>query len=161
MENRKELAVIFMGSTKDASWTEGIQEVFDEFNLAYEIRALSAHKTPKKVLQALEEYEKREEKIVYIAVAGKSNALGPVLSANSRRPVINCPPLGSFKEDVYSSLRTPSGVPCSTILEPKNAALHAIKIFSLFDKELKEKLAKWQIHQREKLIDEDEQLSSI
>lgn len=161
MENRKELVVIFMGSTKDTGWTEGIQKIFNDFNVAYEIRALSAHKTPQKVLEALEEYEKRKEKIVYIAVAGKSNALGPVLSANSRRPVINCPPLGSFKEDIYSSLRTPSGVPCSTILEPKNAALHAIKILSMSNEKLKDKLAKWQENQRDKSIEEDEQLSSI
>jgi len=161
MENRKELVVIFMGSTKDTGWAEGIQKVLDDFNVDYEIRALSAHKTPQKVLETLEEYEKRKEKIVYIAVAGKSNALGPVLSANSRRPVINCPPLGSFKEDIYSSLRTPSGVPCSTILEPKNAALHAIKILSVYDKELEEKLTQWQRNQRDKAIDEDEQLPSI
>jgi len=48
---------------------------------------------------------------VFIAVAGRSNGLGPVLSGNTNHPVINCPPLkpdwGS--EDVWSSLRLPSG----------------------------------------------------
>jgi hypothetical protein len=49
---------------------------------------------------------------VFIAVAGRSNGLGPVLSGNSTWPVLNCPPLSADwgSQDVWSSLRLPSGI---------------------------------------------------
>ena len=48
---------------------------------------------------------------VFIAVAGRSNGLGPVLSGNATWPVLNCPPLSADwgAQDVWSSLRLPSG----------------------------------------------------
>lgn len=159
MEDERELVVIFMGSKKDKSFASGIRRRLNEFGVSYEARAISAHKAPKKVLEALEEYERVDGNIVYVAVAGKSNALGPVLSANSTRPVINCPPVGEYQQDLYSSLRTPSGVPCSTIMEPENAALHAIKILSTSNGELRDRLRDWQQNLREDIISDDNALS--
>ena len=48
---------------------------------------------------------------MFIAVAGRSNGLGPVLSGNSTLPVINCPPLKpeDISQDLWSSLKVPSG----------------------------------------------------
>ena len=159
MERSDELVVIFMGSKKDKEFASGIKEKLEEFKLPYEARALSAHKAPEQTLEALEVYEETEKNIVYIAVAGKSNALGPMLSANSTRPVINCPPIGEYKQDIYSSLRTPTGAPCSTILEPANAALHAAKILSGSNEELKKKLADWKREQQADVVSDDEGLS--
>lgn len=159
MERKDELVVIFMGSKKDRGFAGGIKERLEEFDVAYEARALSAHKAPEDTLRALEEYEELDGNVVYIAVAGKSNALGPVLSANSLRPVINCPPLGQFDQDIYSSLRTPTGVPCTTVLEPENAALHAVKILSTTSDRLREELTEWLRKQRESVVADDEQLS--
>lgn len=159
MEDKRELVVIFMGSKKDQDSAIEIQNQLKEFGVSYEVRAISAHKAPREALKALEEYDQMKGNIVYIAVAGKSNALGPILSANSLRPVINCPPLGEYHQDLYSSLRTPSGVPCSTIMEPKNAALHAVKILSVPNGELREKLEGWQQDQRKGVIADDEGLS--
>uniref|UniRef100_A0A3Q0TCK0 PurE domain-containing protein n=1 Tax=Amphilophus citrinellus TaxID=61819 RepID=A0A3Q0TCK0_AMPCI len=72
---------------------------------------------------------------VFVAVAGRSNGLGPVMSGNTAYPVINCPPLtpdwGS--QDVWSSLRMPSGLGCSTVLSPEAAAQFAAQIFGLSD----------------------------
>lgn len=50
-------------------------------------------------------------KVVFVAVAGRSNGLGPVLSGNTTYPVINCPPVRSdnVTQDVWSSLNVPSG----------------------------------------------------
>ena len=148
-----------MSSKKDSEFARGIKDTLEEFGVNYEARALSAHKAPRQALRALEEYEEVDGNVVYIAVAGKSNALGPILSANSLRPVLNCPPIGSYKQDVYSSLRTPSGVPCSTILEPENAALHAVKILSVTNCELKDNLEVWFRDQRETVARDDEDLS--
>ena len=159
MGRKDELVVIFMGSRKDKGFAGGIKERLEEFGVAYEARALSAHKSPEDAIRALKEYEKLDRNIVYIAVAGKSNALGPVLSANSLRPVINCPPLGEFKQDIYSSLRTPTGVPCTTVLEPENAAIHAVKILSIASDGLREKLNEWRREQRQSVVSGDEELS--
>jgi phosphoribosylaminoimidazole carboxylase PurE protein len=159
VEGKDELAVIFMGSKKDAEFARSIKDKLEEFGVDWEARALSAHKAPEDTLGALEEYEKKEGNVVYIAVAGKSNALGPILSTNSSRPVINCPPIGSYKQDIYSSLRTPTGVPCTTTLVPENAALHAVKILSATNEELRGKLDEWRRQQRESVIVDDEELS--
>ena len=54
---------------------------------------------------------------MFIAVAGRSNGLGPVLSGNAAWPVINCPPVKADwgPEDIWSSLRLPSGMYCSVL----------------------------------------------
>ena len=48
---------------------------------------------------------------VFVAVAGRSNGLGPVMSGNTAYPVVNCPPLSADwgSQDIWSSLRLPSG----------------------------------------------------
>lgn len=151
----EKLVVIFMGSGSDYPRTEGIRETLDEFAVPYEVRALSAHKLTEKVVKAVEEYENSSKEIVYIAVAGRSNALGPVVSGNAASPVINCPVITDYSQDLFSSLRMPSATPCSTIMEPENAALHAVKIFAQSDEELKEKFREWRNELYGSLVEED------
>ena len=94
----------------------------------------SAHKKTRTVLGLIEKYEKRGGKIVWITVAGRSNALSGVVAANSKFPVIACPP---FKDkldmmvNINSSIQCPSKEPVATILEPGNVALVIRKIFNL------------------------------
>ena len=94
----------------------------------------SAHKETKKVLGILEYYEERGGKIVWITVAGRSNALSGVVASNSKYPVIGCPPYKD-KDDmmvnINSTIQCPSKVPVMTILEPGNVALSIRKIFDL------------------------------
>lgn len=73
--------------------------------------------------------------MVLVAVAGRSNGLGPVLSGNAVFPVINCPPLSgdAVSQDIWSSLKTPSGLGCTTVLYPEAAAMAAAQIFALHD----------------------------
>ena len=78
---------------------------------------------------------------MFIAVAGRSNGLGPVLSGNTAFPVINCPPAPIVDADLFSSLRTPSGLGCSTVLYPEAAALAAAAVFALTDPTLWSRLA--------------------
>ncbi len=153
--------IIWMGSKKDKDHISGIRELFNNFNVEYEVRALSGHKMSEKVLESLEKYEKEYDDLIFIVVAGRSNAIGPMISGNSHFPVINCPVISSYKEDIYSSLRMPSNVPCSTILEPKNAALHAIEILSMKDEELKQNLKNYFEEERKKLEESDKEVSSL
>ncbi|MFH4974967.1 hypothetical protein AB6A40_001676 [Gnathostoma spinigerum] len=86
-------------------------------------------------LEIVADYEGDGVPTVFIAVAGRSNGLGPVLSGNTTYPVINAPPLDAdwAAQDIWSSLRTPSGLGCSTVLGADEAALAAAKIMSTVD----------------------------
>lgn len=79
------------------------------------------------------EYEGDGIPTVFVSVAGRSNGLGPVLSGNTAYPAISCPPTTPDwgAQDVWSSLRLPSGLGCSTILSPEGSAQFAAQIFGL------------------------------
>ncbi len=139
--------IIFMGSEKDRSTAKKITSFLRKNfpSVRFEVRALSAHKLAAEVLDAVKEYGESRKNAVFIAVAGRSNSLGPVIAGHSSFPVINCPVLSEKFDfaDLLSSLRMPGSVACCTILEPENAALHAVKILALADAELKKKLAEY------------------
>ena len=115
------LVVIIMGSRRDGDHAQRIRDALDRLGAASELRVASAHKTVNHLLDMLREYEAREGSIVYVAVAGRSNALAGMVDANVSGPVITCPPLSSAfgGADIYSSLRMPSGVAPMVVLEPE------------------------------------------
>lgn len=125
--------VILLGSQSDLPFSSNISAKLDQLGITNYTRICSAHKTTQTALAILAEYE--DLPTVYIAVAGRSNGLGPVLSGNTVHPVINCPPVspGWGAQDVWSSLRMPSGMGCSTVLGEGNAALAAASILSMSD----------------------------
>ncbi len=152
-----ERVIVILGSRKDLRFSIPIGETLNEFGVAYEYRVASAHKTPKKLLQILEEYEGSDDNIVYITVAGRSNALSGFVDANTRRPVIACPPYSEEfgGADVLSSLRMPSGVAPLVVLEPEAAALAAVKILGLGSQELCEKVHE-RLEEARSAVDEDD-----
>ncbi|XP_019408466.1 PREDICTED: uncharacterized protein LOC109322078 isoform X2 [Crocodylus porosus] len=125
--------VVLMGSPSDLSHCEKIKKACANFGIPCELRMTSAHKGPDETLRIKAEYEGDGIPTVFVAVAGRSNGLGPVMSGNTAYPVINCPPLSADwgAQDVWSSLRLPSGLGCSTILSPEGAAQFAAQIFGL------------------------------
>ncbi|XP_053113292.1 bifunctional phosphoribosylaminoimidazole carboxylase/phosphoribosylaminoimidazole succinocarboxamide synthetase isoform X3 [Hemicordylus capensis] len=125
--------VVFMGSPSDLGHCEKIKKACGNFNIPCELRVTSAHKGPDETLRIKAEYEGDGIPTVFVAVAGRSNGLGPVMSGNTAYPVINCPPLSADwgAQDVWSSLRLPSGLGCSTILSPESAAQSAAQILGL------------------------------
>jgi len=135
---------IIMGSKEDMEFSKKIGEELDKLGIKYEYRIASAHKVTGFVLEMVKEYDSKNDKIVYITVAGRSNALSGVVDANTDNPVIACPPYSEKYKglDVLSSLRMPSGVCPAVVLEPKNAALLAAKILSMTDRSVREKLNK-------------------
>ncbi|XP_072192915.1 bifunctional phosphoribosylaminoimidazole carboxylase/phosphoribosylaminoimidazole succinocarboxamide synthetase isoform X2 [Excalfactoria chinensis] len=125
--------VVLMGSTSDLSHCEKIKKACTTFGIPCELRVTSAHKGPDETLRIKAEYEGDGIPTVFVAVAGRSNGLGPVMSGNTAYPVVNCPPLSSDwgAQDVWSSLRLPSGLGCPTTLSPEGAAQFAAQIFGL------------------------------
>lgn len=69
-----------------------VQSAARELGLNVELRVTSAHKATAETLRIMQQYEDTNGALVFIAVAGRSNGLGPVLSGNTSYPVINCPP---------------------------------------------------------------------
>jgi len=137
-------AVIIMGSERDLEFCREIAKHMKLLGVDYEFRVASAHKTPEKVLEILKEFE--EEKIVYVTVAGRSNALSAFVDANTSKPVIACPPYSEKfgGADVYSSLRVPSGIGTTVTIEPEGAAIAAAKNLALQDEELEKRVKDYQ-----------------
>jgi phosphoribosylaminoimidazole carboxylase PurE protein len=133
--------VLIMGSKADEEFARPIVEGIREVGLPCEVYVCSAHKNPQKLLEILKSYE-HETGVVFITVAGRSNALSGVVDANTKHPVIACPNLkGEFAPfDLFSSLRMPTGVAPLVVLDPQNAVLAALKILSLCCEELGKKV---------------------
>lgn len=128
-------AVIMMGSESDLEHGEKIKSKLTSFGISCDIRVTSAHKGTNETIQVLRHYESHAIPTVFIAIAGRSNGLGPVLSGNTSYPVINCPPVKADwgAEDIWSSLRLPSGLGCTTTLNTDGAAMAAAQILGMTD----------------------------
>jgi len=153
--------VVLMGSEKDLDFCREIARHLKVFGLEFVFRVASAHKTPEKVLEILQEFE--EEKVVYITVAGKSNALSAFVDANTAKPVIACPPYSEEfgGADIYSSLRVPSGIGSVVTLEPEGAAVAAAKIFAVDDKALAKRVKEYQLSKKREIEKADESIRKL
>ena len=153
--------VIIMGSERDLEFAKEIAKHLKALDLDFKLRVASAHKTPEKVLEILKEYE--NENIVYITVAGRSNALSAFVDAHTTKPVIACPPYSEkfAGADIYSSLRVPSGIGSVVTIEPEGAALAAVKILALEDKRLEERIRAYQREKREEIERADDSVKKL
>ena len=144
-------AIIIMASERDLEFCREIAKHLKVLGVDYEFRVASAHKTPEKVLEILKEFE--GEKIVYVTVAGRSNALSAFVDANTSKPVIACPPYSEKfgGADIYSSLRVPSGIGSLVTIEPEGAAVAAAKILAIEDKELEKRVKEYQLGKKKEL----------
>lgn len=135
LQRPQHLVVIVMGSASDAEHCGKIADQCKLLGLSVEQRVSSAHKATDATLRIAQQYEGLGVPLVFVAVAGRSNGLGPVLSGNTAYPVINCPPVRSdnVAQDVWSSLNVPSGLGCGTVLYPEAAALNAAQSIGLSD----------------------------
>lgn len=124
--------VILAGSESDKWFTDKLEEACKKEGLKSVAHYKSAHKSPKEVLDIVDSYA--DQKVVFIAVAGRSNALSGVVSANTKKPVIACPPFKDkedFMVNINSTLQMPSATPALTVLDPGNAVLAAKRILDL------------------------------
>lgn len=155
------LVKIIMGSEKDFEFCKKIGTVLELFGIKYEFRVASAHKTPKKVFEIMNE-DKKDMNLVYITVAGRSNALSGFVDANTYRPVIACPPYSDkfAGADIFSSLRMPSGSGLATVLEPEAAAILAAKILAIDDEELAQKIKDRQNELKEMIDKADDKVKA-
>lgn len=133
-----------MGSRRDYEFASRINEFLQEgeFGVKCKYVVASAHRTPKKLLEEVEKYNRTSGHVVFITVAGLSDALSGVVAGSTKYPVIACPPdsekFGWAK--FFSSAITPQGVAVAYVHRPENAALSAVKMLALVDKSLQKKV---------------------
>ena len=151
------LVPIILGSKADLEHARSIVKALDELGVRSEIRIASAHKATSFLLHMLSNYERSEHNLVYITVAGRSNALSGVVDANVTSPVIACPPYSDRfgGMDILSSLRMPSGLGAVVVLEPEAAAIAAAKMLALVDPSLVEKVRTYQQRNSKKIEEDD------
>ncbi|MEE9167118.1 MAG: AIR carboxylase family protein, partial [Candidatus Neomarinimicrobiota bacterium] len=89
-------AVLILGSKSDEGHAKKITDKLKKQGVHYDQHIASAHKQPRKVLDIIETYEP-ETAIVFVTIAGRSNALSGFVAASSRFPTIACPP---FKDKI-------------------------------------------------------------
>jgi len=150
-----------MGSKADLEWARQIGNVIKSFEIETILRIASAHKVPLKCYNLIKEYEK--ENVVFITIAGMSNALSGFTDAQTHCPVIACPPYSDkfAGADLYSSIRMPSGVAPLTILNPENAALAAAKILGLSNPDIQKRIIDFQEKKRKELEEADNALLNL
>jgi 5-(carboxyamino)imidazole ribonucleotide mutase len=131
---------VIMGSESDAEQGEKAAQMLDEFGVPYELNVISAHRNPEK----LTSYVKNSDADIYICIAGLAAALPGAVAAQTVKPVIGVPKdvkLGGL-DSLLSIVQMPTGVPVATVAidGARNAALLAIEILALGDKELEKRL---------------------
>ena len=157
----KPLVGIVMGSKTDLEILQGAVEVLREFGVGHELRILSAHRTPEKVLEWSETAEERGLEVL-IAGAGSAAALPGVVAAKTLLPVLGVPvastTLGGV-DALLSIVQMPKGVPVGTLAIGKggaaNAALLAVAILAAKRPELREKLRAWRKKRAEEVLKSD------
>ncbi|MGP1439713.1 MAG: AIR carboxylase family protein [Treponema sp.] len=158
----KAIVVIIMGSIRDKEHAEKIRRQLEEFGVISHLRVASAHKTSDYLSRLVSHYEKMTCPKVYITIAGRSNGLSGVVDGLTSSPTIACPPYSdSFSgADIFSSLRMPLGITPAVVLEPQNAAFLAIRILSLSDMSLKEKVVNYMLKQQKTVLEADVALNN-
>ncbi len=155
---------IIMGSTSDLPVMEKAAALLDEFEIPFEMNALSAHRTPREVEQFA--VNARDNGIqVIIAAAGMAAHLPGVIAAMTTVPVIGVPIKSTLEgmDALLAIVQMPPGIPVATvgINASLNAAILAVQMLSVGDKELQDKLAAYKEGLKKKIVQANEDLSKV
>lgn len=148
---------IIMGSRSDLKIVQEAVDLIKEFQVNYQVKVLSAHRTPKELADYIESASKADTK-VFIAAAGGAAALAGVVAAHTTLPVIGIPiETKSLKglDSLLSTVQMPAGIPVAAMAIGKagarNAALFALEILAIWDNKIKSKLIRYKQDMRAKI----------
>ena len=155
---------IIMGSTSDLPVMEKAAALLNEFEIPFEINALSAHRTPREVeIFASNAQEKGIE--VIIAAAGMAAHLPGVIASMTILPVIGVPINATLDgmDALLAIVQMPPGIPVATvgINAAQNAGILAIQMLAVSDKSLQIKLKQYKEDLKKKIVEANEQLSKV
>jgi 5-(carboxyamino)imidazole ribonucleotide mutase len=155
---------IIMGSTSDLPVMEKAAKVLDEFQIPFEINALSAHRTPGEV-EAFATQARKKGIEVIIAAAGMAAHLPGVIASMTTLPVIGVPISASLEgmDALLAIVQMPPGIPVATvgIDAAQNAALLAVQILATTDPNLQAKLAVYKEDLKDKIVQANEELKKV
>ena len=149
---------IVMGSTSDWETMKAAAKVLEEFGVRYEAKAMSAHRTPQAVAEWASSAQKNGMKAIIAAAGGAAHLAGAV-AAHTTLPVLGVPMPSKHLQGLDSLLSTvqmPKGIPVATFAIGEagaaNAALFAVALLALSDKEMAKKLDEFRRKQTEAVL---------
>lgn len=155
---------IIMGSTSDMPVLEKAAKLLDEFEIPFEINALSAHRTPQEVTDFANNASKRGLKVI-IAAAGMAAHLPGVIAAQTTVPVIGVPIKSTLEgmDALLAIVQMPPGIPVATvgINAGLNAAILAVQMLSLTDERIAACFAEYKQGLAKKIVKANEDLARI
>jgi 5-(carboxyamino)imidazole ribonucleotide mutase len=144
------MITIIMGSKSDVKIAEKAVSILKEFEIEYEVRVASAHRTP----ELVEEIVKNSKSKVFIAIAGLAAHLPGVVAAMTTKPVIAVPVESKLDglDALLSAVQMPPGIPaaCVGIDRGENAAILAAEMLSISDERIEKKLTEFRENQKKK-----------
>ncbi len=154
----KPLVGIVMGSASDWETMKPAAKILEEFGVAYEAKAMSAHRTPAAVMAWTGAAKANGMKVI-IAAAGGAAHLAGVVAAHTTLPVLGVPMpskhLGGL-DSLLSTVQMPKGIPVPTLAIGEagaaNAALAAVAILALSDAAIDKKLQEFRAKQTEAVL---------
>ncbi|MBN2376160.1 MAG: 5-(carboxyamino)imidazole ribonucleotide mutase [Sedimentisphaerales bacterium] len=155
---------IIMGSDSDWPAMKGCAETLKEFGVPFEVRILSAHRTPEETAQYAKTARERGLQVI-IAAAGMAAHLAGVIAAHSTLPVIGVPMASGTLQGIdalLSTVQMPPGIPVATVgigaSGALNAALLAVEIMATADESLAKKREQYQVELAKKAKQKNEKL---
>jgi 5-(carboxyamino)imidazole ribonucleotide mutase len=160
----KAIVSIIMGSTSDFPVMEKAADLLNEFQIPFEMHALSAHRTPEAVEKFSRTAAERGIKVI-IAAAGMAAHLPGVIAASTTLPVIGVPIKASLEgmDALLAIVQMPPGIPVATvgINGATNAALLAVEILAVADQELQARLIAYKTGLKNKIVKADRELQQL
>lgn len=160
----KPVVSIIMGSTSDLPVMGKAAELLNEFEIPFEINALSAHRTPAEVEVFAKGAQARGIKVI-IAAAGMAAHLPGVIASMTTLPVIGVPINASLDgmDALLAIVQMPPGIPVATvgIDGSMNAAILAVQMMAADNTELQSKLATYKEGLKKKIVKANEELKQV
>ena len=160
----KPLVSIIMGSTSDLPVMEKACKWLEQYEIPFEVNALSAHRTPAAVEKFAKEAKERGIKVI-IAGAGMAAALPGVIAASTSLPVIGVPIKGMLDglDAMLSIIQMPPGIPVATVgvNGAQNAAILAAQMMALGNEEIAKKVEAWKATLGQKIEKSNKDLAEI
>jgi 5-(carboxyamino)imidazole ribonucleotide mutase len=150
---------VIMGSDSDWPVMKAAADALAEFDVAYEVSVVSAHRTPKRMIDYAESAASRGLRVIIAGAGGAAHLPGMVASATVL-PVIGVPvPLKYLDgmDSLLSIVQMPAGIPVATVsvAGARNAGLLAVRILAASDPSLQERVARFQAELEQLVLDKD------
>ena len=164
MQKMEPKVSIIMGSTSDLDVMAKAAQLLDEFEIPFEMNALSAHRTPDEVEKFAKSAKDRGVKVI-IAGAGMAAHLPGVIAAMTPLPVIGVPIKASLEgfDSILSIVQMPPGIPVATVAVngAMNAGILAVQMMATGDAELMQKMVEYKESLKQKIVKANKELAEV